>query len=311
MTTLFKKKAVATNAAGLANRIKAIFSAMRVNGENCPTPVHWKVNRSINCKFGDLFKNNDYVRETQFPLWRPKEGYWRLKVFPEDGIPENFRSEQLKLLDEQGHSMGQGHKGRFIDHEYHRIPLAVRQRYLKFIPNLEPIDYIKDEVEKFSGKFFDRKTVAVAVRSWADVRIKKKTKRIKKKANQFGRHVSRQYQADNYLNFLDQQDPDARFFVTGDTESAIQPILDRYGERVVVYPKQTVQGDRDSKEGMQDNLIDLLLISKCRHILGTFLSTFCETAWWFGGCEADVHLIDKTRIYSYSQEENADKVTKD
>ena len=65
----------------------------------------------------------------------------------------------------------------------------------------------------------------------------------------------------------------------------------RYGDRVITYPKRTKFGDRKTVKGMQDIMIDFLLSSKNKVIIGDKLSTFTELSWWFGGCKAKVITI--------------------
>jgi len=57
------------------------------------------------------------------------------------------------------------------------------------------------------------------------------------------------------------------------------------------FPKRTYHGDRNSIEGIQDALIDLLLLSKNNQLVASAQSTFSEVAWWFGECRASVQII--------------------
>lgn len=57
------------------------------------------------------------------------------------------------------------------------------------------------------------------------------------------------------------------------------------------YPTRTTRGDRNSTEGIQDALIDMLLLAKNAELRVSKLSTFSEVAWWFGQCNANVEII--------------------
>jgi hypothetical protein len=59
--------------------------------------------------------------------------------------------------------------------------------------------------------------------------------------------------------------------------------------RIMVYKKRSFS--RNDKKGVQDALVDLLLLSGTKYIIGSYLSTFTETAWWFGQCEARVEIV--------------------
>ncbi|KKK69937.1 hypothetical protein LCGC14_2929050, partial [marine sediment metagenome] len=67
--------------------------------------------------------------------------------------------------------------------------------------------------------------------------------------------------------------------------------LDKYGERMVACSRVNHKRDRDSVLAVKESLIDLLILSKTKHILGTYLSSFTEMAWWFGNCKAKVEIM--------------------
>jgi len=72
----------------------------------------------------------------------------------------------------------------------------------------------------------------------------------------------------------------------------MQALVNRYGSRIISYPRRTQINDRVSREGMQDILIDLLLLSKNCTLIASYMSTYPEVAWWFGGCQATVEIIE-------------------
>jgi hypothetical protein len=42
---------------------------------------------------------------------------------------------------------------------------------------------------------------------------------------------------------------------------------------------------------MAEDLIDMLLLSRCEELFASYLSTFSETAWWLGGAKAKVAVF--------------------
>lgn len=34
-------------------------------------------------------------------------------------------------------------------------------------------------------------------------------------------------------------------------------------------------------------LVDMILLSRCKKLIVSYQSTFAETAWWLGGCQAE------------------------
>jgi hypothetical protein len=83
-----------------------------------------------------------------------------------------------------------------------------------------------------------------------------------------------------------EEHPDARFFLATDDPSTERRVGDRFPGRVVTKPKVFA---RDKAEGVRDALVDLLILSQCRLILGSYWSSFTDMAADLGG--ADVEII--------------------
>ena len=84
------------------------------------------------------------------------------------------------------------------------------------------------------------------------------------------------------------------FFIVCDSPPVVEQVRQRYGARVLLYPRRMFSGDRKSTEGIQDALIELLLLAKNKSLKASHLSTFSEMAWWLGGCQAAVEVIPIT-----------------
>jgi hypothetical protein len=70
-------------------------------------------------------------------------------------------------------------------------------------------------------------------------------------------------------------EPDARFFLATDcpqTEAEIRAI---FGARVITRPRVA---SRDTRGGMLDAVVDLFALARTSRILGSYYSTFSETA---------------------------------
>ena len=61
---------------------------------------------------------------------------------------------------------------------------------------------------------------------------------------------------------------------------------------MLIYPrKTTLDNSRDFTEGIQEDLIELYLLSKNKIIIGSHFSTYTEVAWWLGGCTENIKII--------------------
>ena len=83
--------------------------------------------------------------------------------------------------------------------------------------------------------------------------------------------------------------PESKFFLCTDSKETEKKFEEIFGDRIITFSK----GDRKRSKtsAIREALIDQLLLSKTKHILGSYLSTFTELAWWFGGCKAKVEII--------------------
>ena len=70
--------------------------------------------------------------------------------------------------------------------------------------------------------------------------------------------------------------PKVRFFLATDNTSEEQIIKSHLQDAVIVYKKESVS--RSTKNGMQDALVDWLLLSKTSRIIGSYRSSFNEEA---------------------------------
>ena len=69
------------------------------------------------------------------------------------------------------------------------------------------------------------------------------------------------------------EEKDANFYVTTDDARVMDELKQAFpAERLVIYENKVL--DRDSREGIQDALVDMLCLSKCSRIIGSYRSTF-------------------------------------
>ena len=70
-------------------------------------------------------------------------------------------------------------------------------------------------------------------------------------------------------------------------------LAQRYGaQRILSYGRATSRADSWlTPRGIEEDLIDMLLLAKTRALLASYLSTFSEAAWWLGGTKARVSVF--------------------
>jgi hypothetical protein len=77
-------------------------------------------------------------------------------------------------------------------------------------------------------------------------------------------------------------DPDIKFFLTTDCRDTEKKIKSVFGERVITRNREV---SRSSFQGMRDAVVDLFLLARTTDILGSYYSTFSETAASIGGIQ--------------------------
>jgi len=260
---------------GLGNRLKCLISSMRFADKYSKTLIlYWPTNYDYNCKFSDLFENEMIeISSDELQKIRDEKNTkgvykvlktWRLEPLLEDRLPYNFAKAYPSET------------GKNIDFEYDRIPVSLRNKYLACVNKLIPQKYINEKVENFS-KIFDKNTISLGVRTW---RMSTDDSEARKQIF----NIDKVYSNINKLK-------DSVFFVACDSPGVLQKLINKYGKRILFYPKITFPGDTRSKEGIQDAFVDLLLLSKNKRLIASNSSTFHEMAWWLGGCIAKVDII--------------------
>jgi len=286
---------------GISNKIKCILSVLRFCDHFSLKPLlYWPDNIMCPTKFSDLFEtkipqldeeNFDKIKKTgdfsqcssyadfinsnhEYSIFNT----WRLMLFPED-IPKNFAEV---LPDESGKN---------IDLEFERIPIKLRKEYLRYIKKLKPAKEVRRAVNPFSKKNNLINSIGVHIRrgdfiNYWDGRGK----------------VSSDEKFFEKMSEIIAKNRKTKFFLATDSKETQEKFIKKFGKRIVVYPNKDFQ--RNTEKSIKDAFVDMLLLSKTKYILGTYLSTFTEIAWWFGGCKKKVEIIGDKNLMKEVSEKN-------
>ena len=146
------------------------------------------------------------------------------------------------------------------------LPKDLKEKYIKVIKSLKPIDYISQKIKEEKEKIGEYS--AVSVRTFRS---------FPAEYNSWGKY----FKIDNLYNIMD--DIDSKILLTCDDTETTNLIKQRYD--VYTTSKRTKFGDFTTVEGMQDILIDQYLGSLSNDIYGTNMSSFSEMQWWLGECK--------------------------
>lgn len=267
--------------AGLGNRLLALASAYELcRKQNRELVVIWKREAGCNAKAKDLFSFSDVKVIEISENGYKKEFFGTIKG---NIIKKKYRNKGTvffpceKIDDYKQH-------GKFaeLEAEIAKNPVI----YMKSYTNM---------CEITGSSFSFLKPSAAIEQKGAAVfsRISGKT---------VGVHIRRTDHADAIANsplelFYERMqkeisEQDADFYITTDDRTVEEELRTMFpAERLIFYEEKLI--DRDSKAGIEDALIDMLALSKCSRILGSYKSTFSLIPSIMGGIPLETMAINK------------------
>ena len=293
---------VSTETGGLGNRIKSWVSARRLSSE---ARLFWPVTANMPATFSELFANDFCIDSV--PAGADTYKSWRLAVLPEDEIhiPRGFavvgagRHPLIRALGAswwklrgrpddryrymvfpKQHSLRSTRRdARHIDLEYGRIPAAIRTAYAPYFAQLQPVEEIRTAVDQWWRTSGGDDLIGVQVRTWRD-----DVRRYRKY------HLPAR---PRLLELMRAAPADRRFLLVSDSDEFIEFIGAAFGKQRIVSWQRTTPREQSWSHpaGIAEDLIDMLLLARCRRLFASYLSTFSETAWWLGGAQSDVSVF--------------------
>lgn len=256
MSTLSKETLDFRPCAGLANRLRAMVSAICAAEDlGWKLRVWWPIEPGIHAApFSDLF---------QVP-----------KSFPPDlvTLEERWHSatELLVKNQEEWNTVSRRLKTSPLQmlcylKSYYRFHTADNERWLKHLRNLKPLEQHMRRVEECLAPAAGRPLIGIHIRRTDHaVSIKHSPTDVflKSMRRVFALH------------------PKALFFIASDDDRERLRIKQEFGKRVLTLAETL---DRTSIEGGVDALLDFIALSKCTEIWGSVHSSFCELAAQYGG----------------------------
>jgi len=295
---MIKRKILAMNLGGISNRVKCLISMWRLGDlYERDLILEWRENHTCGCKFRDLFENDiqeineqelDQINEKELKFFRedvltiknfPKKylvsGTWRFLLTPKELEKHNFLKEKNEL-NEKG-----------LDFNFSNTPEEIKKEILKYLKRLKPLKKLQKEINDFDEKYKLKEMIGVHIRrgDFSDRPTSPGSVSSNKK------FIER-------MKEIVKENPKTKFFLCTDSQEIEERIKEKFPKRILSYPKTSFV--RTDVRATQEGLIDLLLLSKTKHILGTYRSTFTEMTWWFGECKAKVEImIDPEKENAY------------
>ena len=188
---------------------------------------------------------------------------WKLEILPEDaGKPILLTPHPFLIVHDEKQAF---HLENDIDFQYHNIHPDIRTEFLRYFDLIRFHPDITRAALEFIIQHGIGQRVGVHIRSWIDDPARQ--------------HLLHDTQA--FIRIMEEY-PHHNFFLCSDNQEVIDAIHAYFPDRVVSRPIEKIQHVTfdDSQYAGQDSLIEMLILSRCQALIGTYQSSFSEVAWW-------------------------------
>jgi hypothetical protein len=292
---LHRGNLIVLTGSGLGNRLKPILSGMRLaESSHRGFYIHWNQVQSISPLEDRQGRLPAYPSEKKpIPFegdWAELFGYDLPRSYHRMCVGKEIRSPQGTLpRDSYGTYICRYlfHFLRFddeppMDYLIHdklsSAQKALRAEILTFLPRLEPAPRLRRAVDAFAkANGVDRDTVGIHIRR--------------------NHPYTRRVPLESFLAVIERALRGKRNGLLSTDSAEVEDLLrDRFKDRVVFYPKH--DRFRGVRSAVEDAIVDLFLLARVGHLVGSPGSSFSDLAWWLGGCIASneyVHLRSSGR----------------
>ncbi|MDF2421646.1 MAG: hypothetical protein OPY06_01385 [Nitrosopumilus sp.] len=252
---------VINNNSGIGNKLKNVASALRRGTLENDLVV-------LGFPHEDIFT----IKQTNTETKQERIDYttWAIQFFSHN-YDEKFLKENKKFI-VVGDENQTWTLDNMIDFQYHNIQSYIIEDYLKYFNAIQFDHELFSLVDQTVEKFDIENCVGVHIRSWTD-------------------DPPRNRLLHNMSMFVEEMNMhNENFFLCSDSEFCVNQLKKEFVGRVL---SQEIKNERHiaftpSREARVGAFVDMLLLSRCKKIIGTYQSTFTEAAWWFGQCKQEV-----------------------
>jgi hypothetical protein len=279
-----KKWILVEPAGGLGNRLRVIASALiAAEEQQRGVLLNWKRTPEINCDYADLFAATPLFKVASPRMTRLVE-----RLHKTAGIPS--AALHLPVASRGGKNVFTVNTANMPDLRF-RIQSSDLTDYpvIHFedvfwdfmLTGMSPDVYANKvklilkqivPVEKISRRLFDIPSPRIGVH------IRHRTAPDSLRISSLERFI------EAMASCLEKQ-PATTFFLAADLPATERELRDRFGDKIVVSPKASYGKDQT---GMYDAVVDLLMLSRCDRILGSYWSSFSDYAALIGGIDLEV-----------------------
>ena len=257
---------------GLANRLRVLASASilaECTGRNLF--VNWLSSKDCNVEWGELFLNQ--IESHPRPLSDFRVG---INLYDDTVIPMSLYRDIPRLsVSDESHLIAVHTCRNFQPEEMTNE--AYEEAKSLFYRNLRPVDTVRKTISDMQKRYFEGcDVIGVHIRRKDHLDFLKKDHRLACPTNMFV----------EAMEHILRSNPETKFFLATDDGEEEKLIRRLFPDAVIVYEKEGF--GRNSTKGMQDALVDWVLLSKTSRIIASYASSFSQEAALVNRIKTDV-----------------------
>lgn len=266
---------------GLANRIRVIASGVWLSKiSNQRLSIIWNVDSDLCCNFNSIFDENShfevitrkekfqYLQHTNNPKWKKRiKAYFRNRLL---GI--QYCINEIDFL-----SRGFGDEVRLqkIAKKHKNIFISTTQGFGQWMNYLDKLPFHPNIIERVNANVLDLSSETIGMH-------------IRRTDNIIAIENSPVELFENIIQSLKKKHTNQIFFLTTDDEHIKNRLCSSFSN-VKTFRHEL---NRNNSEGMINATIDLLTLSKCHTIYGSYWSSYSELASLIGKCRLKVVQVE-------------------
>jgi hypothetical protein len=166
-----------------------------------------------------------------------------------------------------------------LDFKYNNIPIYIKEEYLQIIKELEIQPIIINNVSNFIGNNLNTPYLSVHIRTWMTFNSFEDNRSSYERYSHYNKNIF------NFITAINDS-PFNLIFIATDNKTEIQHILDNIINKKIIFYERN-----PNLNSLQNDFSELLILSKGSSIIGSYISTFTEMAWWYSGCIENIIII--------------------
>ncbi len=159
-----------------------------------------------------------------------------------------------------------------IDRMYNKIPQEVIDIYKPYFLALRPSQKV---LERINSVYIPSSYVSVQVRNAPDYK------------NWFGGNEK----LETFFDIMDSYPSDTIFFLSAMSKDIADVFYKRYPNRIIELPNKNYKS-------MIDATADMYILGSTNETLCSYMSTFCELAWWLNGAKSKVTVVGSGKYFT-------------